>query len=127
MAMRSALALFVLCIGLLVPSAAVAADDQIKLALLPVGQPGPYFDLTMDPGESRAFAVNIGNDGEAAISARTYAADVYTIINGGFGGRLRDDPRTGMTEWIDFPTDVVDLAPGEGTHRSFKVTVPRSP
>lgn len=118
------LALVALGFAIVTPSAALAADGQMKLVLLPVGQPGPYFDLTMEPGESRALAVTIANDGETAISARTYAADVYTIVNGGFGGRLRDQPRTGTTGWIDYPTDVMHLAPGEGSDRAFTVAVP---
>lgn len=118
------IALFGLGVGLVTPSAALALDGQMKLALLPVGQPGPYFDLTMKPGETKAFAVRIANDGDTAIAARTYAADVYTIINGGFGGRLRDEQRTGATGWVDYPADVLQLAPGDGTRRSFSVAVP---
>lgn len=117
-------ALFGLGVALVAPSAALAVDGQMKLALLPVGQPGAYFDLTMKPGETEAFAVSIANDGETAIAARTYAADVYTIINGGFGGRLRDERGTGATGWIDYPADVLQLAPGDGTRRSFNVAVP---
>jgi hypothetical protein len=117
-------ALFAVGVALVAPSAALARDGQIKLALLPIGQPGPYFDLTMEPGASRDLAVNIANDGEGVIAARTYAADVYTIINGGFGGRLRDEPQTGMTGWIDYPTDVLRLTSGEGINRSFTVAVP---
>ncbi len=117
-------ALFGLGVALVAPSAALAVGGQPKLALLPVGQPGAYFDLSMKPGETAAFAVSIANDGATAIAARTYAADVYTIINGGFGGRLRDEPRTGATGWIDYPADVLQLAPGDGTRRSFSVAVP---
>jgi hypothetical protein len=120
------LAVVALLAAMLVVTAPVAAQaaDQVKLALLPVGQPGSYFDLTMTPGETRTLEVAIGNDGEAAIAARTYAADVYTIINGGFGGRLRDQARTGMTVWLDYPTDVLHLTPTERTTRAFTVAVP---
>ena len=68
-------------------------DAQIKLALLPVGQAGSYFDLTMRPGETRSLrGRHRPTTATSALAARTYAADVYTIINGGFGGRLRDEP-----------------------------------
>jgi hypothetical protein len=112
--------------ALVAPAAALAQDGRYKLGLLPVGQPGPYFDLTMKPGETGTFAVHIANDGETAVAAATYAADVYTIINGGFGGRLRDEPQTGATGWIDYPADVLELAPGDATHRSFTIAVPHS-
>lgn len=117
-------ALFAASLGLLAPAAAFAGNGDVKLALLPVGQAGAYFDLTMQPGTTRALEVDIANDGDAATAAKTYAADVYTIINGGFGGRLRDQAQTGTTSWIDYPTSVLQLAPGEGTLRPFKVTVP---
>src|ERR1700690_1660020 len=107
-------ALFAMLVALGAPSVALAQTGQIKLALLPVGQAGSFFDLTMAPGETRTFAVEIANDGDAALAARSYAADVYTIINGGFGARLRDAPRTGATNWLDYSTTVEDLQPGQG-------------
>jgi hypothetical protein len=116
--------LFALFIAFLAPKAAFAQDAPIRLALLPVGQPGSYFDLTMRPGETRRLAVDIANDGQAAIVARTYRADVYTIVNGGFGARLRDEPASGTTTWVTYPTTVLPLAVGEGIRRSFVVAVP---
>ncbi len=41
-------ALFGRGVALVAPSAALAVDGQTKLALLPVGQPGAYFDLMMN-------------------------------------------------------------------------------
>ena len=105
---------------------ALAANGQIKLALLAVEQPGSYFDLTMRPGESRSFRVDIANDGDAALAARTYAADVYTIINGGFGGRLRGEPQNDMSRWLDYPTEVFQLPAGKSVRRTFRVEVPPS-
>ena len=106
------------------PASALAADGQIKLALSPIDQPGSYFDLTMRPGETRDLEVRIGNDGADALAARTYAADVYTIINGGFGARLRDEPTTGASQWLDYATRVIDLPAGKNVHRSLTVAVP---
>jgi hypothetical protein len=116
--------LLVATLGVVAPTIVLAQGAQIKLALLPVGQAGSYFDLTMKAGEIRTLEADVANDGEAAIAARTYAADVYTIVNGGFGGRLRDQPQTGTTGWLDYPTQVLQLGPGEGMHRSFTVAVP---
>jgi hypothetical protein len=121
---RAILSLFVGLLALVAPAAAHAQDPRVRLALLPIDQPGSYFDLTMRPGQTRGFEVEISNPGDAAIDARTYAADVYTIINGGFGGRLRDEPQTGMTRWLDYATEVVGLRAGEQDRRSFAVAVP---
>jgi hypothetical protein len=106
------------------PGATLAGNGQIKLALLPIGQAGSFFDLTMTPGASRSLEVRIANDGPAALAARTYAADVYTIINGGFGARLRDTAATGMTTWLDYHSEVVVLPAGKAIRRAFTVTVP---
>jgi hypothetical protein len=96
----------------------------VKLALTPVGQPGPFFDLTLKPGEKRSLNVDILNAGVAGLAVRTYAADVYTIVNGGFGGRLRLEPQTGTTGWLDYPAAVLTLSPGQSDRRSFTVAVP---
>jgi hypothetical protein len=106
------------------PGAALATGSPIKLALLPVGQAGSFFDLTMTPGSTRTLAVRIADDGEAALAVRSYAADVYTIIDGGFGARLRDEPVSGMTTWLDYPTVVQELQVGQTVGRTFTVTVP---
>lgn len=118
------LALLGVFVAVVVPDTALAATGQVKLALTPVGQPGSFFDLTMRPGESQSFGVDVGNVGDGTLVARTYASDVYTIINGGFGGRLRDQPQTGTTTWLDYQTEVLELRAGKTMHRSFTVAVP---
>ncbi|HUS22473.1 MAG TPA: DUF916 domain-containing protein [Aeromicrobium sp.] len=104
--------------------AVFAQDGGVHLALKPVNTAGEFFDLTMTPGETRTLEVELTNAGDVAIAARTYAADVYTIINGGFGARLRDEAPTGTTTWLDYPAGVLTLAPGERIRRSFTLTVP---
>ena len=119
-----ALALLPLLFALALPGVALASDTAIRLAVLPVGQAGPYFELAMRPGESRTLEVELANNGSAALAVATYAADVYTITNGGYGGRLRDEPQTGTTTWLHYPTDVLELAAGARSRRAFSVTVP---
>jgi hypothetical protein len=118
------LALFCILVGLAAPVAALGTGTQIKLALQPVGQSGSYFDLTLRPGQTRRLDVEISNAGTAAIAARTYASDVYTIIDGGFGARLRDEAQTGVTRWLDYRTDVLPLSVGQAVRRTFQVAVP---
>ena len=121
----ASLALLAFVATTIAPGLALASSDPVRLALTPVGQPGSYFDLTMRPGESRTLAVDVSNFGAAPRAARTYAADVYTIVDGGFGARLRGEPQTGMTRWLDYPTDTFELSKGAGVRRSFRVLVPR--
>lgn len=110
--------------ALLAPITAHAQDGQVELAIRPIDQTAQFFDVTMRPGETRTLEVELANVGDAAIAARTYAADVYTIINGGFGARLREEPQTGTTLWLDYATDVLQLPAGEGIRRTFAIAVP---
>ncbi|MEO6045224.1 MAG: DUF916 domain-containing protein [Tepidiformaceae bacterium] len=100
--------------------------EQVSLGIAPLEYTGQYFDLTMAPGESRALKVEVANHGAKQIAARTYAAGVYTIINGGFGARLDGEPVTGTTNWLAYPPQTIDLPAGKGLTRSFTVTVPES-
>ncbi len=120
----SSLALLPLLFALALPGGALASDTAVRLSVLPVGQAGSYFELAMRPGESRTLEVDLVNYGPAALAVATYAADVYTITNGGYGGRLRGEPQTGTTTWLDYPTDVVELAAGARSRRAFSVAVP---
>jgi hypothetical protein len=107
-----------------VPRPTLAADIPVRLALTPVGQAGSFFDLVMKPGETRSLKVDILNAGATGLAVRTYAADVYTIVNGGFGGRVRDEPQTGTTRWLDYRTGVLQLAARASVRRVFSVAVP---
>ena len=104
-----------------------SADDgtpQVSLSLKPIDHPGSYFNLTMDPGQSRELKVERGNHGAAAIAARTYAADAYTLINGGLGAKDRDSTPTGTAAWLTYPTEVLQLPAGQANVRTFTLTVP---
>jgi hypothetical protein len=108
----------------LAPALASAADGAIRLAVEPIGEDQPYFARTLQPGATAELVVNLANYGDVTIDARTFAADVYSIINGGFGARLRDEPATATTTWLEYPTDVLTIEPGKAIRRSFTVSVP---
>lgn len=113
---------------LLAATAAVPTDAQEnempKLGIAPVGASGPFFDLTMEPGERLEFSVRLENFGTTKARARTYAADGYTILNGGFGAKLADEPISGTTKWLDYEADVIELESGSAVERGFAVSVP---
>lgn len=108
------------------PPAAVtlAADEPIRLAVEPVGVDGQFFEVSLAPGESSQLIVDLANYGTKRVTARTFAADVYPIINGGFGARLRGEPATGTTTWLDYASDILEIDPGQAIRRTFSVTVP---
>lgn len=100
------------------------SESSVNLSLRPVDQPGAYFELTLDPGESQELQTELGNHGTEAMDVRTYPADAYTLVNGGFGAEERDSKPTGTTTWLDYPAEVLPLSAGQASVHSFTVTVP---
>jgi hypothetical protein len=101
-----------------------AAADEPRLGLTPIGQPGTYFDLTLEPGEDRDVAVEAANFGLERTRARTYVADVYSIVNGGFGAELHGEGANGPTTWLSYPTQDITLEPQQALTVPFVVSVP---
>jgi hypothetical protein len=89
-----------------------------------VGQTGSYFDLTIAPGETVTLEVARTNPGNVAVTAHSYAASVFTIVNGGFGAADSNSPSSGATKWVHYSDEVFSLAPRGTDTRSFSVTVP---
>ena len=102
-----------------------ANHEPARLGLTPVGQHGTYFELTLEPGESRRLQVEAANFGHEESLARTYAADVYSIVNGGFGAGLFGQRPSGTTMWLTYPTQEFTLAPEDAVVVDFEVEVPR--
>lgn len=103
---------------------AAAEGGGADLAILAVGQSTSPFDLTMRPGDAQTLEVEFTNNGDAQATAQTYAADVHTNVNGGFGGALRDEAMTGATRWLGYHAGTLHLAAGARARRAFTVTVP---
>jgi hypothetical protein len=128
---RMALVLTATAAMLLGPVGAGAASPApdpgsppVQLSLKPMNQAAPYFDLTLEAGQAGDFSVELGNHGAESIATRTYAADAYSIVNGGFDAENRDSEGSGTTTWLSYPTEVRDLQPGESSERAFTVSVP---
>lgn len=100
-------------------------SEQIRLGIAPVNVQGNFFDLTIEPGETRQLVVELSNHGTTTVSARTFAADAYTIHGGGFGAKLDGEPISGTTRWIDYPTSTLDLDPAKSIVRTFTIGVPK--
>ncbi|MEO8538840.1 MAG: hypothetical protein ABI577_03800 [bacterium] len=110
----------------LVPARNVDASGEstINLGITPLEYDGDYWNLTMAAGESRTLKVEVSNRADAGVAVRTYATDVYTIVNGGFGARLDGEPVTGVTTWLAYPGQTLTLEGGTALTRSFSVLVP---
>ena len=123
--LRPGVAALVLATGWLVTALPVAAlDEAPELGLTPLDQNGAFFEVTLEPGEATMLRVEAANFGAAEVEARTYAADVYSIINGGFGADLYGEPATGTSLWLDYQEQVASLGPQEAVVIDFEVAVP---
>jgi hypothetical protein len=110
---------------LLVMAGPVSANHEpARLGLTPVGQDGSYFELNLKPGQVRKLQVEAANFGHEETLARTYAADVYSIVNGGFGASLFGERPSGTTLWITYPAQEFTLGPGDAIAIDFKVELP---
>lgn len=107
-------------------SAQETTDAKAQLSIKPVDASGSYFEVTMAPGETLQLQVELANFGEAAVDARTFAADAYTIINGGLGIRLDGEPTSGATRWLDYPSEELTLESETAIVRAFTVSVPEN-
>jgi hypothetical protein len=105
-------------------AAAAAVSDPAPLGLTAVGQAGSFFDVTIAPGTTLTLDVNRTNPGSRAVTARSYAGSVFTIVNGGFGATASGASATGATRWVNYPEEVFLLAPKTTSTKSFTVTVP---
>lgn len=118
-------AIVLACLTLLSATPAIAQDaERVQLGIKPVGVEGSYFELTMEPGESRQLTVELGNFGTLDAVAMTYPADVYSLVNGGMGVRLAGEPTSGTTTWVGYAAETVPLEAGKGALRTFAVSVP---
>lgn len=106
------------------PGMAAGSDPTPRLGLTPVGGGGAHFELTLHPAEALQLQVEAANFGADETVARTYAADVYSIVNGGFGAELFGQDASGTASWLAYPTSQLSLGPGEATIVTFRITVP---
>ncbi|MBI5949963.1 MAG: DUF916 domain-containing protein [Chloroflexi bacterium] len=121
---RSSALILAILTGLISLLPALAEGPDIELGIAPLDYAGQYFDITLQPGETRELKVELGNHGKDTARARTYPADVYTIVNGGFGAELDGEQPAGTTLWLDYPSKTVELEGGRALQQTFTVRVP---
>lgn len=118
---------FALLLSVVLGAAAVhpatAAEDEIRLGIHPAGQTAGFVELELDAGSNTTVRVDIVNAG-SAIRARTYAADAFTLVNGGFGARTEAEPKSGAAAWLGYEAASLELASGEVSTHSVSVNVP---
>jgi hypothetical protein len=123
--LRGVVAALVVAMTLFTRPAVAHAAAEGGISIAPVGTTDPYFTLSLSPGAAADVTVELANAGAGRASGTLYPADVYTIVNGGFGARLRAEAPVAVGTWIaDARPSTIDLAPGEVLRRTFRVSVP---
>jgi methionine-rich copper-binding protein CopC len=87
---------------------------------------GSYFQVEIASGKSKKLSVELSNLGDADVRARTYPADAFTLVNGGFGAKLDGEPTSGTTKWINYKAETFTLKAGEVVTREFTLRVPKN-
>lgn len=88
------------------------------------GQDGDFFAVEAEPGSTQTLTAVIGNADTEPLTLRTYAADAFTLVNGGFGVRHEDDPVDDVGAWLEYEAGTIDLEPDAAIEREITVTVP---
>lgn len=100
------------------------SDDMPKLGIRPADSDAIFFTEEMKAGTSKELKVEISNHGSASVKVLTYASDVYSLVNGGLGVKLEDEPDSGTTTWLEYPEKKFKLEKGKGKTITFSATVP---
>jgi hypothetical protein len=107
---------------------AVTVGGPVPFGLTPAasadGQPRPYFQLQLTPGESITDTVTISDVGTTTANLEVSASSGITAPNSGsaFAGYFQ--PCRGVACWLAGLPARVTLAPGGRQEARFKVTVP---
>ena len=106
------------------PGVALGTHEPPRLGLTPLGTDGPYFELVLAGGQGAELQVELANFGHADVLARTYAADAYSIVNGGFGAELFGADASGAARWLSYEPREATLGPQDAVILDLRVDVP---
>jgi hypothetical protein len=120
------IALLLLLLGAISsPAQTLAAESEMpKLGIEPANSDAIFFSETVEAGKSETLTVEVSNAGKNDVQVLTYAADVYSLVNGGLGVNLSDAPVSGPTTWLDYQSQTINLPHGEGRQIEFELQVP---
>ncbi|HEU0163980.1 MAG TPA: DUF916 domain-containing protein [Thermomicrobiales bacterium] len=103
-----------------------APVKPIEFSLNPKGESdGSFFDVEAKAGETKDLTVSFANLYDQPLTLRSYVADAYTVVNGGFGVRDEGVVAKAPTTWMTYPAATYTLKPKEGKEIGFSVSVPR--
>ncbi|HVL25591.1 MAG TPA: DUF916 domain-containing protein [Thermomicrobiales bacterium] len=107
------------------PAATPPPDTGPRFVLRPADDvDGSYFTVEAEAGSTQTLKVVLGNADDEPLTLRTFAADAFTLVNGGFGVQEEDVEPVGTATWLEYEAETVTLEPGKGMEKAFTLTVP---
>jgi hypothetical protein len=91
----------------------------------PAGQPRPYFQLTLAPGQAAVETAIISNEGTKPERLKVTVSRGVTAANSGSAFEGLTGPCQGTSCWVKKLPGTVALAPGARKMFAFRVAVPR--
>jgi len=85
---------------------------------------GHHLKISAEPGDVIKDFVTVRNVGDEEVSIYVYPVDAYTMETGGFGIRLKDEPRVLFGKWTTMDEQYITLQPNEAKNLDFTFTVP---
>jgi hypothetical protein len=80
--------------------------------------------IDLAPGDQQEIRIALGNRDTAEIDLRTYAANAFTRVNGGYAAADESQAAESPATWLSYPAATISLAPGETVAQTLTITVP---
>jgi hypothetical protein len=97
---------------------------EVRLVLEPGEGELDYLQTEIEPGDEAVLPFLIGSVGPEPLDVLVYPADVYSLVNGGFGIEEAGEPISAPTTWLDYEPEALLFAPGQVEERTVTVRVP---
>jgi hypothetical protein len=88
------------------------------------GADGQRFEVEIEPGGTAQLTLLLSNAGEIPLALHSFTSNVRTAVNGGLTMDQEGTELTAPASWMDFPSETVELTPGQEVPRTITITVP---
>lgn len=109
--------------GLALSSTHAHAAETTNYGIRPA-QSADHFQLELAPGAAALDTAIVSNRSGKEMTFKVYAADALTTDQGGFALRARDEPQSGVGQWVKLPVDTVTISAGAQQEVPFRLSLP---
>lgn len=109
--------------GLALSSTHAHAAETTNYGIRPA-QSADHFQLELAPGAAALDTAIASNRSGKEMTFKVYAADALTTDQGGFALRARDEPQSGVGQWVKLPVDTVTISAGAQQEVPFRLSLP---